>query len=78
MPKAVLKFNLDLPEDLEEFELANSARKLHSVLWDLDQYLRNKVKYPAEDAHEEYTDAMDQVRDELWKILESYQIDLNR
>jgi len=78
MPKATLEYNLDLPEDLEEFELANNARKFHSILWELDQYLRNKVKYPAENAHDEYTDAMNQVRDELWKIMQSFNVDINQ
>ena len=77
MPKAILEYNLDLPEDHEEFEHATNARKYHSILWELDQYLRNKVKHPAENTHSEYTDAMSQVRDELWKILDSYNIDLN-
>jgi hypothetical protein len=78
MPKATLTYDLDQPEDLEEFEHANNARKYHSVLWELDQYLRSKVKYPAEDAHEEYTNTMAEVRDELWKIMESFNIDLNQ
>jgi hypothetical protein len=77
MPKATLTYNLDEPEDLEEFELANNAKKYHTILWELDQYLRGKVKYPAENAHNEYTDAMDQVRDELWKLLNEHNLDLN-
>jgi hypothetical protein len=78
MPKATITYDLDLPEDHEEFELANNARKYHSILWEFDQYLRDKIKYPATDAHEKYTDAMDEARSELWQILESYNIDLNR
>ena len=65
--EAILKFNL--PEEQDEFELANNGGKFYTVLWELDQYLRNKVKYPAEDAHNEYTNAMDEVRTELWKVL---------
>jgi hypothetical protein len=74
--EAILKFNL--PEEQDEFELANSGGKFYTVLWELDQYLRNKVKYPAEDAHNEYTNAMDEARTELWKLLEAYHLDLNR
>jgi hypothetical protein len=77
MSEAILKFNLSEPEDLEEFELASNARKYSLVLWELDQYLRNKVKYPAENAHDEYTDAMAQVRDELWRLLNEHNLDLN-
>lgn len=43
--KAVLEFNL--PEDSSEHELALSAGKLHSALWDLSQILRSVEKYDA-------------------------------
>lgn len=42
-PRAILTFSL--PEEQEEFELAQSAGKLHTVLWELDQYLRSEIKY---------------------------------
>jgi hypothetical protein len=76
MPEAILKFNL--PEDQDDFELATNASKYYSVLWELDQYLRSKVKYPAEDVHEEYTNAMEKARQEIWNLLESYHLDLDR
>lgn len=41
--KAILEF--DLPEDQEIFDISSNAMKYHSVLWDLDQYLRSKVKW---------------------------------
>jgi hypothetical protein len=67
-----------LPDEQDEFELANNGGKFYTVLWELDQYLRSKVKYPAEDAHEEYTNAMEEARQELWNVLEAYHLDLNR
>ena len=76
MPKATLEYNL--PEEQDEFELAANAGKYYSVLWDLDQYLRNKVKYAAEDVPEEYTNAMDETRTKLMKLLEAYHLDLYR
>jgi hypothetical protein len=78
MPEAILKFNLDLPEDLEEFELANNARKYYSVIWDLDQYLRNFVKYPSDREDPILTDTMAKVRDELWKLMNEHNLDLNK
>jgi hypothetical protein len=76
MPKATLTYNL--PEDQDDFDFANNGGKYYSILFEFDQYLRNKVKYAAEDAHEEYTNAMDDARTELWSLLESYHLDLNR
>ena len=76
MPKAILEFNL--PEEDYEHEVAVNAGKYHSVLQELDQYLRYFVKYPADDAPDLLTDTMSQVRDELWRILETHNIDINR
>lgn len=49
--KAILEFNL--PEDDVEYNLASSATKMHSVLYQLDQYLRSIDKYG--------TDGLDQI-----------------
>jgi hypothetical protein len=77
MPKATLEYNLSEPEDLEEFELASNARKYSLVLWELDQYLRNFVKYPSDREDPILTDTMAKVRDELWRLLNEHNLDLN-
>ena len=41
--KAILEFNL--PEDKEEFETASKAMDWAIVAWDIDQLLRDKLKY---------------------------------
>ena len=41
--KAILEFNL--PEDKEEFEVASKAMDWSILAWDIDQFIRNKVKY---------------------------------
>ena len=78
MPKATLTYDLDQPEDLEEFELANNARKYYSVIWDLDQYLRNFVKYPSDREDPILTDTMDKVRTELWKLMNEHNLNLDK
>lgn len=70
--EAILKFSL--PKDQYEYDTANNASKYRSALWDLDQYLRNKIKYPSEDTSNICTDTLDLVRTELWKLLEEYNI----
>ena len=77
MPKAILEYNLDLPEDLEEFELANNARKFHSILWDLDQFLRRKAKYASDNTTEEQIAAYYELRDELYKLMDEHNITLD-
>jgi hypothetical protein len=76
MPKATLTF--DLPEEQSEFDLANNASKYYSVLWDLDQYLRNFVKYPSDREDPILTDTMAKVRDELWRLMNEHNLDLNQ
>lgn len=70
--KSILEFNL--PEEQEEFETANDGWKYKSVLFDLDNFLRNKLKYeelqPGEDA------AYDRTRQELWNMINDYKLSL--
>ena len=41
--KAILEFNL--PEDKEEFDVAAKAMDWALVAWDIDDFIRNKIKY---------------------------------
>jgi len=75
MPKATLTF--DLPEEQSEFDIANNAGKYYSILWDLDQYLRNFIKYPSDHEDPIFTDTMARVREDLHKLMESYHVDFD-
>ena len=44
--EAILKF--DLPEDKEEFEVASKAMDWSILAWDIDQYIRNRLKHQTE------------------------------
>ena len=76
MPKITVEYNL--PEEQDEFDTANNAGKYYSVLWDLDQYLRNFVKYPSDREDPILTDTMAKVRDELWKLMKEHNLDLDK
>jgi hypothetical protein len=41
--KATLEFNL--PEDKEEFDAASKGMDWALLVWDIDQFIRNKIKY---------------------------------
>jgi len=75
MPKAILEF--DLNEEQYEFEQAANAGKYRSVLWDLDQFLRNKTKYALDDVTKEQIEAYYELRDELHKLMEEHSITLD-
>ena len=44
--KATLEFNL--PEDEEQFNVASKAMDWSILAWDIDQYIRNRLKYQTE------------------------------
>ena len=41
--KATLEFNL--PEEEEQFDVATKAMDWALLAWDIDQFMRNKIKY---------------------------------
>jgi hypothetical protein len=43
--KGILEFDLNDPDDKVEFQLTSHARGWVNAMWDLDQWLRGKVKY---------------------------------
>ena len=70
--KAVLEF--DLPEENNEFANATNGSKMRSVLWELDQWMRAKLKY--EELPDGQYDAIKQTRDQLRILLNDENIDI--
>ncbi len=70
--KAVLEFNL--PEENHEFANATNGSKMRSVLWELDQWMRGKLKY--EELPDGQYDAIKQTRDQLRILLNDENIDI--
>jgi len=66
--KAILEFNL--PEDHVEFEMAVNGSKIHSVLWEMDQWLRAQYKYmPDTEYSKDKYDTFEKCRDQLREIM---------
>ena len=65
---ATLHFYYDNPDSMRRFRKMQQIDDYAGVLFELDQWLRNKIKY---EEHEEYQPA----RDEFWKFCEYYGID---
>ena len=67
--KAILEF--ELPEDKEEFDAASKGMDWAILAWDIDQYIRNRLKYQTEklqttSANEE----LELLRNELHDLME--------
>lgn len=70
--KGILTFNL--PQENEEFELAQQGWQYKGVINDLDRMLRNKLKHePLSDSEHQ---VLSEVREFIQQCLFSYGVDL--
>jgi CRISPR/Cas system-associated protein Cas5 (RAMP superfamily) len=72
--KATLKF--DLPEDDHEFRMATTGNLMHTVLREMDVWLRSKTKYAPDSTSQDKMDAYELSREKLYQLLDQYNIDL--
>ena len=72
--KGILEF--DLRDDQKEFETAINADKYKSVIWDLDQYLRQQIKYNADNLSNDTITAFELIRDKIREQLNDYSISI--
>jgi hypothetical protein len=73
--KAILEFNL--PEDQTEYQMVNDASKIFSVIWDMNQWLRKKTKYCADNTNEDTYEAFEECREKLNELLADNRVDLD-
>jgi hypothetical protein len=69
--KAILEFNL--PEDELDLSNAINGNKFKLILWDMDQHLRNMVKYSE---NEEEVRVAEELRDKLQEYFSQYNISI--
>jgi hypothetical protein len=75
MSEVILKF--DSIEESEDLRNAIDGFKWKGVAWDLDQYLRNKIKYSDDSVSDDVLDALEKVREELKDLINSYKLYLD-
>lgn len=73
--KAILEFNL--PDDQHDFDMAIEGHKWSLVAWDMDQYLRTRMKYEDTISDEEYK-AVEAAREKLRNIVSNYSLDIDK
>ena len=71
--KAILEFQL--PEDQPEFNTAIKGGDWKHVCWEMDQYLRKRIKYD-ESLSEEQLRVYEGVREELYGFMVENKVDL--
>lgn len=70
--KATLKYNL--PDDEHEYKMALSGARFHSVLWEMDQYLRSKVKHSPDSTSDDTYKAYVECREALQGFISEYDV----
>jgi len=74
--KATLEFNL--PDDQQEYDLANNGLNFWHVLWELDQELRANTKYAPDDMTDDDYDVYQKIRDKLHELMNDYNVNLEK
>jgi hypothetical protein len=76
MSKATLEFDLDNPDDVSAYVQVVRARELNIAIWEFDQELRLKIKYPPDDLPESILHTYEEIRELLWEKFEEYKVDI--
>lgn len=77
--EAILKFNLDEHDDEQAHLRCVKALDMALILWDMDQYLRSKMKYGNKDSmlSDDTYKALEDAREELRESMSSRGINLD-
>jgi len=67
--KAIIEF--ELPEDRDEYEMANNASKMYLALWDIKQLFRSKLKYNPDGLNDEQLTQWEIMQGEFFDILDN-------
>jgi hypothetical protein len=72
--KAIIEYNL--PDEESEFRTAMNGQKYQSCLWEMDQWLRSKLKYDDNLTQEQF-DIYQLVREKLREIINEHTVSLD-
>ena len=72
--KATLEFSL--PNDKWEFKMANESAGMHSVIWDMDQWLRKMIKHAPDSMNDERLLTFEACREQLHEFINENNINL--
>lgn len=74
--KAILEFNFENEYDSTQYKRATKAYETVLSLWEIDQFLRNELKYNDKLSEEEYK-VLEQVRNEFYNIINNNGVNLD-
>lgn len=74
--KAKLKFTL--PEEKYELDMALNAYKMHSILWNMQNFFTRKLKYESDDMSNDECKAYEECLEKLNTLMENEEFNLNQ
>jgi hypothetical protein len=69
------KFEFDLPEEQNEYEVMSQSRRAQSFLYDFSQQLRSWRKYHHD--FKDADDALEKIREEFHRLLNEHNVDID-
>ena len=75
--EAILKFDLNDPDDRREHQRMLKSLDMHLALWDISQELRSKVKYAPDSMSKDEYKAWEQAQEMFYRIINEYTINLD-
>jgi len=71
MPKTILEFSA---EEEHELEMCQNGMRYHSIIWELQQYLRGEMKHG--DLTDEQYQSYQKIRTKLFDLIDEYKAHL--
>ena len=75
--EAILKFDLNDPDDRREHQRMLKSIDMQMALWDISQELRSKVRYAPDSMSGDEYKAWEQAQDMFYRIINEYTINLD-
>lgn len=73
--KAILEF--ELPEEEEEYQMANNASRMYLALWEIKKLFRSELKYNSNGLTDIELEQWEIIQGEFYVILDNYNIKLD-
>jgi hypothetical protein len=72
--EAIFKFNL--PEDQYEYDVFIQANDMHSVIDEMEQWLRSETKYAPDDISDDTINALYKCRDKFNELISNLNLEI--
>lgn len=72
--KGILKFSL--PEEREEFIIAQNGNKFYATISDIENYFRTNLKHNPNNYNEQELNFLEKIKEDVYDIIKDREIDI--